>query len=145
MAKVSTALHFSGSAEEAFNFYKKVFGTEFVDGFHRMSEIPPQEGQPPLSEADKKLVINVQLPIIGGHLLIGNDVPESMGLKLLKGNNVDIYLNVDTREEADKFFKALSEGGKEEMQPQDLSFLGVYFGSCIDKYGINWVFSCALK
>ena len=68
MAKVSTALHFEGNAEEAFNFYKTVFGTEFIDGIHRMSEIPTQEGQPPLSDDDKKLIINVKLPIIGGHL-----------------------------------------------------------------------------
>ena len=66
-------------------------------------------------------------------------------LSWLEGNNVDIYLDLDTHEEVDKYSKALSEGGKEEMEPQDVSFLGVYFGSCIDKFGINWVFSCSSK
>jgi len=145
MAKVNTCLHFSGNAEEAFNFYKKVFGTEFIDGIHRFSEIPLMEGQPPLSEEDKNLVINVQLPIVGGHLLIGNDTPESMG-KLIKGNNVDICLDVDTRAEANKYFNSLSEGGKVEMALQDMSWGAyAYFGACIDKFGINWVFNCSSK
>src|ERR1700722_4884973 len=143
MAKVRTWLHFRGNAEEAFNFYKKVFGTEFVDGIHRFSEIPSQEGQPPLAEEDKNLVFNVQLPIIGGHVLVGNDAPESLG-NLIKGNNVDICLDLDTQAEVNKFFTALSEGGKEEMQPQDM-FFGSYFGACIDKFGINWVFNCSTK
>lgn len=143
MAKVRTWLHFTRKAEEAFNFYRQVFGTEFVDGFHRMSEIPTQEGQPPLSEEDKNLVMNVQLPITGGHLLVGNDTPESMG-NLIKGNNVDICLDLDTKVEVNTFFNALSDGGKKEMQPQDM-FFGAYFGSCIDKFGINWVFTCSTK
>ena len=126
MAKVRTWLHFSGNAEEAFNFYRQVFGTEFVDGIHRMSEIPSQEGHPHFSEEDKNLVISVQLPIIGGHILAGNDVPRSMG-ELIKGNNVDICLDLDTQEEVNKFFNALSVGGKVEMQPQDM-FFGAYFG-----------------
>lgn len=144
MAKVSTYLNFSNNTEEAFNFYKKVFGTEFVDGIHRMSEVPPQEGQPPLSEEDKNLVMNVQLPIIGGHLLMGTDAPESMGFKLVKGNNVNICLGLDTREEVNKYFHALSEGGNVEMQPQDM-FWGDYFGSCTDKFGIRWMFSSTDK
>jgi len=143
MAKVRTWLHFRGNTEEAFNFYKKVFGTEFVDGIHRFSEIPLMEGQPPLSEEEKNLVFNVQLPIIGGHQLAGNDAPESLG-NLIKGNNVDICLDLDTQAEVNKFFNALSEGGKVEMQPQDM-FFGAYFGACIDKFGINWVFNCSTK
>lgn len=143
MAKVKTWLHFRGNTEEAFNFYKKVFGTEFVDGIHRMSEIPLIEGQHPLAEEDKNLVMSVQLPIIGGHLLVGNDAPESMG-NLIKGNNVDICLDLDTRAEVNTLFNVLSEGGKVEMQPQDM-FFGAYFGSCVDKFGINWVFNYSTK
>lgn len=108
-----------------------------------MLEIPTQEGQPHHSEEDKNLVINVQVPIIGGHILVGNDVSESLG-DLIKGNNVDICLDQDTKVEVDKFLNALSEGGKVEMQPQDM-FLGAYFGSCIDKFGIDWVFTCSTK
>jgi PhnB protein len=143
MAKVRTWLHFRGNTEEAFTFYKNVFGTEFVDGIHRMSEIPPQVGHSPLSEEDKNLVFSVQLPIVGGYILVGNDAPQSMG-ELIKGNNVDICLDLDTRAEVDTFFNALSAGGKVEMQPQDM-FFGAYFGSCIDKFGINWVFNCSTK
>lgn len=142
MAKVRTWLHFGGNAEEAFNFYKEVFGTEFVDGIHRMSEIPSQE-EHLLSEKEKNLVFNVQLPIIGGHILVGNDAPESMG-NLIKGNNIDICLDLDTKAEVDKFFNALSEGGTPEMQPQDM-FFGAYFGGCIDKFGINWMFNCPIN
>lgn len=143
MAKVKTWLHFRGDAEEAFSFYREVFGTEFVDEIHRMSEVPTQEGHAPLSEEDKNLVMNVELPIIGGHLLVGNDAPESMG-DLIKGNNVDICLDLDTRAEVTTLFNALSVGGKVEMQPQDM-FFGAYFGSCVDKFGINWVFTCSTK
>ena len=144
MGKVSTYLNFTNRTEEAFNFYKKVFGTEFVDGIHRMSEVPPHEGQNPLSEEDKNLVMNVQLPIVGGHLLMGTDAPESLRPGLIIGNNVNICLDLDTREEADKYFKALSEGGKVEMQLQDM-FWGSYFGSCTDKFGICWMFNCSNK
>ncbi|HWY79297.1 MAG TPA: VOC family protein [Candidatus Sulfotelmatobacter sp.] len=141
MARVTTYLNFPRNTEEAFTFYKTVFGTEFVDGIHRMSEVPEGEGQPPLSEEDKNLVMNVQLPIIGGHLLLGTDAPESMGFKLIKGDNVHICLDLDTRAEADKYFNTLSEGGKVGMQPQDM-FWGAYFGSCTDKFGIHWMFNC---
>lgn len=144
MARVSTYLNFLRNTEEAFNFYKTVFGTEFVNGIHRMSEVPPHEGQPPLSEEDKNLVMNVQLPIIGGHLLMGTDAPESMGFKLIKGNNVHISLDLDTKEEVNKFFTALSQDGTVEMQPQNM-FWGAYFGSCTDKFGICWMFNCASK
>ena len=142
MAKVKTWLHFRGETEEAFNFYREVFGTEFIDGIHRMSEIPHQEDQPHLSEDDKHLVINVELPIVGGHILVGNDAPESLGT-LIKGNNVDICLDLDSREEVNTFFKALSVDGKAEMEPQDMG-MG-YFGSCVDKFGINWMFSCSTE
>jgi uncharacterized glyoxalase superfamily protein PhnB len=85
MARTSTYLNFARSTEEAFNFYKSVFGTEFVGGIARFGDIPAQEGQPEMSEDDKQLVMNVQLPILGGHLLMGTDAPESMGFQLSKG------------------------------------------------------------
>lgn len=144
MAKVSTYLNFPRQTEEAFNFYKSVFGTEFADGIHRFSEVSPQEGQPPMKEEDKNLVMNVQLPILGGHLLMGTDAPESMGFKVNFGNNVYINLQPDTRKETDKLFKALSEGGKVEMPLQEM-FWGDYFGSCKDKFGVQWMFNCSSK
>ncbi len=144
MASVSTYLNFSRNTEEAFNFYKSVFGGDFDGGIRRMGEVPPQEGQPPMKEEDKNLVMHVSLPITGGHLLMGTDAPESMGFKVNFGNNVYINIEPDTRAEVDKLFKALSEGGKVEMDPQEM-FWGDYFASCTDKFGVNWMFNCASK
>ena len=110
MARTSTYLNFAGNTEEAFNFYKSVFGTEFVGEIARMGDAPVQDGQPAMSDEDKQLVMNVQLPILDGHLLMGSDAPESMGFRLNQGNNVYIALDPDTRAEADTLFAALSAG-----------------------------------
>jgi PhnB protein len=142
MASVSTYLNFPRNTEEAFNFYKQVFGTEFEGGIQRMSDVPPQEGQPPLSDQDKNLVMHVALPILGGHLLMGTDAPESMGFNVNKGNNVYINLSPDSREEADGLFNALSAGGNVEMPMQEM-FWGDYFGSCVDKFGVQWMVNTA--
>ena|SRR3989338_153422 len=144
MASVSTYLNFARNTEEVFNFYKSVFEGEFVGGIHRFSEVPPQEGQPPMAEADKNLVMHIALPILGGHMLMGTDAPESMGFKLAEGNNVNISLSPDTRAEADKLFAALSAGGKVSMPLAEI-FWGDYFGSCTDKFGINWMINCSSK
>lgn len=145
MATVSTYLNFATETEQAFNFYKSVFGTEFEgDGISRMGDVPSQPGQPEMSEADKNLVMHVSLPTLGGHRIMGTDAPESMGFSLNQGNNVYINLEPDTREETDRLFKALSEGGKVEMEMQEM-FWGDYFGSCADKFGTKWMFNCTSK
>lgn len=144
MATVSTYLNFPRNTEEAFNFYKSVFGTEFVDGIQRFSEVPPQDNQMKTSEEDKNLVMHVALPILGGYMLMGTDAPESMGFKVNFGNNMYINLEPDTRVETDRLFKALSEGGKIEMELQEM-FWGDYYGSCTDKFGVQWMFNCANK
>jgi PhnB protein len=145
MAQTGTYLNFQRNTEEAFSFYKSVFGGDFVDGkISRFSEIPSQEGMPPLAEEDKNLVMHVSLPILGGHLLMGTDAPESMGFKVKFGNNVYISLHPDTREETNRLFKALSEGGKVEQELQDM-FWGDYYGSCTDKYGVQWMFNFSAK
>lgn len=145
MAQVSTYLNFPRNTEEAFTFYKTVFGTEFDgDGISRMGEAPVQEGAPELSEDDKDLVMHVSLPITGGHRLMGTDAPESMGFDVQSGNNVYINLQPDTREETERLFNALKEGGKVEMELQDM-FWGDYFGSLVDRFGIHWMFACAAK
>jgi PhnB protein len=141
VAQTSTYLNFNGTTEAAFTFYKSVFGTEF-DGLMRMGDVPPQEGQPELSNEDKQLVMNVQLPILGGHLLMGTDATESMGFTLNQGNNVYICLQPDTREDADALFVALSGGGEVEMPMMDM-FWGDYFGSLVDQYGIRWMINCS--
>lgn len=144
MATVSTYLNFPRNTEEAFTFYKTVFGTEFTDPIARFSDIPPSPDAPPIAEADKKLVMHVCLPILGGHKLMGTDAPESMGFKVTPGNNIYINLEPDTREETRRLFKALSAGGTIEMELQDM-FWGDYFGSCRDKYGVQWMFNCNAK
>lgn len=144
MSRVSTYLNFSRNTEEAFNFYKTVFGTEFTDGIHRMGDVPTQEGQPAIKEEDKNLVMHVDLPILGGHVLMGTDAPESMGFTVRFGNNVYINLEPDTRTETDALFAKLSDEGKVEMKPTEM-FWGDYFGSCTDKFGVQWMFNCSAK
>lgn len=145
MAQVSTYLNFPRNTEQAFTFYKSVFGGEFVGGkINRMGEAPPTEGQPPLAEADKNLVMHVALPILGGHQLMGTDAPESMGFTVTFGNNVYINLEPDTRTETQNLFTKLSEGGTVEMPLQEM-FWGDYFGSCKDKFGVQWMFNCTSK
>jgi PhnB protein len=144
MASVSTYLNFARNTEEAFNYYKAVFRTEFSAPIARFKDIPPQPGQPPLGETDKNLVMHVALPTIGGHVIMGTDAPESMGFSLRQGNNMYINLQPDTRAETDRLFKALAEGGKIEMPLQEM-FWGDYFGSLTDRFGINWMFNCSSK
>lgn len=144
MATVSTYLNFDGTTEEAFNFYKTVFGTEFSGPIMRVGDVPGYAGQPEASEADKMMVMNVQLPILGGHLLMGTDATEAMGFKVNQGNNVYICLHPDTRGESDTLFAALSAGGTVELPLQEM-FWGDYFGSWVDKYGVMWMINCASK
>ena len=113
MARTNTYLNFPRNTEEAFNFYKSVFGGEFTGGgIGRFKDVPPAEGIPPLAEEDKNLIMHIELPIIGGHVLMGTDAPESMGFHVNFGNNVNISLEPDTRVETKKLFDALSSGGK---------------------------------
>jgi len=145
MARTSTYLNFPRNTEEVFNFYKTVFGTEFSgNGIARFGDFPPPEGAPQLAEADKNLVMHIELPITGGHILMATDAPESMGFKVNQGNNVYIMVEPDTRVETKRLFDALSEGGKVEMDLQDM-FWGAYYGTGTDKFGIHWMFNCYEK
>lgn len=145
MSRTSTYLVFPGKTEEAFNFYKSVFGGEFCrGGIARFKDIPVQEGAPPMAEENKNLVMHVELEVTGGHVIMGADAPESMGFKVNFGSNMHINLEPDTREETRKLFNALSAGGKITMELQDM-FWGAYFGSCTDKFGVQWMFNCENK
>src|SRR5690606_25730805 len=125
-----------------FNFYKSVFGGEFVGGIRRFGDMAPSGDMPPLEEKDKNLVMHVELPILGGHQLMGTDAPESMGFSMNFGNNIFINLEPDSREDTKRLFDALSAEGKVEMELQDM-FWGDYFGSCVDKFGVQWMFNCS--
>jgi PhnB protein len=144
MARVSTYLNFPGTTEQAFAFYRSVFGGQFNGPIHRFGEAPAAPGQPPLSEADKNLVMHVELPILAGHVLMGTDAPASMGFSVVHGNSVHINLEPDTRAETDRLFSALSVGAKIDMPLQDM-FWGAYFGSLTDRFGIRWMFNCSGK
>ena len=144
MARVSTYLNFGRNTEDAFNFYRSVFGTEFNGPINRFGGMPVSEGTPPVPDNIKDLVLHIELPITGGHVLMGTDAPEEMGFKMNFGNNVHINLEPDTREETKKIFDKLSEGGTVSMPLQDM-FWGAYFGSFTDKYGVNWMVNCNAK
>ena len=146
MASVSTYLNFPRNTEEAFNYYKSIFGGEFFgNGIMRFSDIPAGPDQPPMADADKNLVMHVELKILGGvHALMGTDAPESMGFKVIFGNNSYINLQPDTRAETKRLFDRLKEGGVVSMELQDM-FWGDYFGSCSDKFGVQWMFNCGEK
>ena len=139
MAQVAIYLNFMGNAEEAFSHYKKVFRTEFSTPPMRYKDIPPRDGVPPLVDADKNKVTHVALPIIGGIQIMATDMLESMGQKLIEGNNFTISLSPDTIEEADRLYIGLSEGGTEGVPPHD-EFWG-YWGACRDRFGIRWMFN----
>lgn len=144
-ARVSTYLNFPGNTEEAFNFYKSIFGGEFSgNGIQRFGDIPAQEGQPPMSEEDKKLIIHVELQILGGHYIMATDAPESMGFTVTQGNNMIINLEPETKEETKRLYEALTKDGNITMELQDM-FWGAYFGTCTDKFGINWMFNYSEK
>ncbi len=145
MARVNTYLNFQRNTEEVFNFYKSVFGGEFGGGgLTRFRDIPPEEDMPPIAEEDKNLVMHVELPILGVHTLMGTDAPESMGFNVNAGNNILINLEPDTRDETKRLFDALSLGGKITMELQDV-FWGDYYGSCTDKFGVQWMFNFTEK
>lgn len=137
--RVTTYLNFPGNTEEAFLFYKSVFKTEFLGkGIERFGNIPQSAGLPPIADAVKKMVLHVELPIMGNHILMATDAPKEMGFTLTQGNNMHICIEPETREETERIFSELSAGGKITMPLQDM-FFGAYFGELTDQFGINWM------
>lgn len=139
MAKTNIYLNFQGNTEEAFNHYRTVFKTDWAAPIMKMGDMPPQEGMPELSDAEKNMVMHVSLPILGGTNIMGTDMLESMGHKLIIGNNTTISLELDSKEEADRIYNALSDGGTDCVAPHD-EFWG-YWGVCLDRFGIRWMFN----
>ena len=137
--RVSTYLNFPGNTEEAFLFYKSVFKTEFIgNGLQRFGDIPVGGDNPPVADSVKHMILHVELPITGNHILMGTDAPKEMGFTLVSGNNMHISVEPETREEAKRIFDLLAAGGTVTMPLKDM-FFGSYFGSLQDKYGINWM------
>jgi PhnB protein len=138
MPSANIYLNFKDNCEEAFNYYKSVFGGDFTY-IGRYSDMPPQEGQA-LSETDKNKIMHVSLRIGKESVLMGSDSGGEWASNIVVGNNFSISINADSREQADRFFDQLSSGGKATM-PMNKTFWGEYFGMCTDKFGINWMFS----
>ena len=133
--KVNPYLNFDGQAEEAFKFYKSVFGGEFT-GIMKMKDAP---GGDELPMAEQNHVMHISLPIGKDILLMGSDVASSVGNPTLKtGNNMYVSLHPESRAEADRLFNSLSADGEIEMPMED-QFWGDYFGSFFDKFGIGWM------
>ena len=136
MTTVNVYLNFDGQCEEAFSFYKSVFGGEFsyIGRFNEM----PQDENIKLSEADGNKIMHVSLPISAETNLFGSDTVGAWSPKLVQGNNYSISINASSKEEADRLFNGLSAGGQVTM-PLENTFWGAYFGMFVDKFGINWM------
>jgi PhnB protein len=138
MPVVNPYLNFPGTCEEAFNFYKSVFGGEFAY-MGRFGEMPPQEGHT-MPEADKNKIMHVSLPLSKDNMLMGSDTGGEWAKDAVVGNNISLSIMASSKEEADRIFNALSEGGKVTMPLAD-TFWGDYFGMCTDKFQVNWMMS----
>jgi PhnB protein len=107
-----------------------------------MGDVPADPDSPPISDAEKQKVMHVELPILGGHVIMATDMLESMGHDLKVGNNVTINLEPDTREETQRLFDALSEGSTDCAALADM-FWGATWGTCLDRFGVRWMFNFA--
>ena len=137
MTTVNTYLTFNGNCEEAFNFYKSVFGGEFahISKFKDMPENP----EFPVAESDKEKIMHVTFPI-GNTVLMGSDTGGEWAANFKQGNNFSVSINTDNKDEADRIFAKLSEGGK-IITPMNKTFWDSYFGMFTDKFGIQWMVS----
>jgi PhnB protein len=137
MATINPYLNFNGNTEEAFNFYKSVFGGEFaaMQRFKDMKDVP---GCDEISDSDKEKIMHISLPIGKDNVLMATDVVASMGQPEAAGNNISLSVNTESKEEAEKLFNGLSEGGNVTMPLAD-AFWGAYFGMLTDKFGIQWM------
>lgn len=133
--KFVTYLNFEGNTEEAFNFYKSVFGGEFK-ALIRFKDMPMQGVNIP--KADENKIMHIALPVGKHDMLMASDVLKSRGLKLINGNNMDISIFPDSKEEADRIYKTLSVGGKVEMSIANVPW-GDYYGGFTDKFGVRWM------
>ena len=134
MALINPHINFNGNAEEAFNFYKSVFGGEFTK-IMRLKDLSSPEF--PVAEKDANKIMYIALPI-GKNMLIANDIPEEMGKVNENENRSKISVSAESRQEADKLFNGLSAGGTVEVPIGDSPW-GSYFGMFRDKFGIEWI------
>lgn len=139
MVTLNTYLNFAGNTEEAFNFYKSVFGGEFTP-IVRFKDMPIEGVNIPKEDENK--IMHMGLPVGKDHMLMATDTLESLGQKLIQGTNVYISIHPDSKEEADRIFNSLSAGGKIEMPIANQPW-GDYYGSFTDKFGMQWMVNYA--
>ncbi len=139
MTVVNVYLNFKGNCEEAFTFYKSVLGGEFPY-VGRYNEMPPQEGMPPMSKEDGEKIMHISLPISKETALMGSDMVGEWAGSFKQGNNFSISVSVKTKQEAEKLFNGLSQGGMVTM-PLSKTFWSECFGMFTDKFGVNWMVS----
>ena len=135
---INPYLTFPGNCEEAFNFYKSVFGGNFPY-IGRFGEMPPMDGKP-VPDSEKNKIMHMSLPIGNSSVLMGSDSSDAFGHATNIGNNFSISINATSENEADKLFNGLSNGGHQPM-PMSKTFWGSYFGMLVDKFGIQWMIS----
>jgi PhnB protein len=133
MAALNPYFNFNGNAEEAFDFYKSVFGGEY-QMLMRYKDVPPEHQ---MGESDGEKIMHIAFPIGPHTILMGSDWPQAYG-KPIEGTNITISISADSREHADKLFNGLSEGGEATLPMSDV-FWGSYFGMLKDKFGFNWM------
>ena len=143
MTSLNIYLNFNGNCEEAFTFYKSVFGGAF-DTFSRFKELPNNDESKPLPEEFGDKIMHVSLPISKETVLMGSDVGGEWSANFKQGNNFAISVNTDNKEEATRIFNALAAGGKITMPLAD-TFWESYFGMLTDKFDINWMVNCSLS
>lgn len=139
MKSINPYLNFPGNSEEAFNFYKKVFGGDFLGGIFRFKDTPDAAG---LIEGDKEKIMHIALKMGESNMIMATDALPSMGFNVTFGNNFYISIDAESKDEANKLFKDLSDGAKVEMKMAD-QFWGAYFGSLTDKFGVKWMINFA--
>jgi PhnB protein len=135
MTKLHSYLNFAGNAEEAFDFYRSVFGGEFSSVVH-FKDLPVEGVSIPKEDENK--ILHIGLPIGEGEVLMASDTLTSLGQELVPGNNVYVSVHPDSRAEADRIFNALSAGGEIEMPIGDQAW-GDYYGAFKDKFGVMWM------
>jgi PhnB protein len=143
MTKVNVYLTFNGNCEKAFDFYKSVLGGDFTY-VGRFKDMPPQEGQPPLSGEMGDKIMHISLPVSKETAIMGSDTGGEWATSFVQGNNFSLSLTVYSKEETDRLFNGLSAGGTVTMPLAD-TFWGDYFGMFTDKFGINWMISFATE
>ena len=138
MARINPYLNFRGNCEEAFRFYRSVFGGDFayLGRYRDMPEDPTIQ----LTDEEKEKIMHISLPIDAYTRLMGSDSVGEWGPKTIMGNNIHISITAQSKQEADRIFKGLSDEGKITM-PMDDTFWGDYFGMCTDRFDIHWMVS----